>query len=296
MAEVLERGQRFNSEESRRLGLAFQPRPTDIFISPFPKCGTTWLQQIVHGLRTRGDMNFREITEVTLWLEMAHDLGLDLNAPQPTPRAFKSHLDWHDIPKGARYLVSFRHPQDALISFYHFFEGWWFVPGTVSMTDFANVYFLARRGYWRHLASWWEQRANPNVLLLTFEDMKEDLTQTVRTIADFIGHELDPALQEIVVRQSSLPFMVDHAEKFDDHFVRITRDPVCGLPPGGDSFKVTERDGASPRPEVQVTQGISDQLDAIWQEEIETKFGLPSYQALREELARDLRARFAHLA
>jgi hypothetical protein len=40
-------------EESYR---RFRPRPSDVIISPFAKCGTTWLQQIVHSLRTGGDM------------------------------------------------------------------------------------------------------------------------------------------------------------------------------------------------------------------------------------------------
>jgi len=33
-----------------------------------PKCGTTWMQQIVHGLRTRGSMDFNEITRVVPFL------------------------------------------------------------------------------------------------------------------------------------------------------------------------------------------------------------------------------------
>src|SRR4051812_18074909 len=123
LEEFLNRIQHFNSEESRKRGLAFQPQPTDVIISPYPKCGTTWLQQIVHGLRTRGDMNFEEITAVVPWLELAFTLGLDLEAPQPFPRAYKSHLDWNDIPKGGRYIISIREPKDALISFYRFFEG-----------------------------------------------------------------------------------------------------------------------------------------------------------------------------
>lgn len=31
----------------------FEPQPSDVIISPFAKCGTTWLQQIAHSLRTK---------------------------------------------------------------------------------------------------------------------------------------------------------------------------------------------------------------------------------------------------
>ncbi|MCB1045552.1 MAG: sulfotransferase domain-containing protein, partial [Acidobacteria bacterium] len=64
--------------ESIRHGLTYQVQPSDLFISPYGKCGTTWLQQIVHSLRTRGDMEFDDISRVVPWLEMAHRLGLDL--------------------------------------------------------------------------------------------------------------------------------------------------------------------------------------------------------------------------
>ncbi len=40
-----------------------------------PKCGTTWVQQIVHQLRSRGSMDFEEISIPVPWIEMAHDLG-----------------------------------------------------------------------------------------------------------------------------------------------------------------------------------------------------------------------------
>ena len=46
------------------------------------------------------------------------------------PRAFKSHLPWMAVPKGARYIVSLRDPRDALVSMYRFMEGWFFEPGT----------------------------------------------------------------------------------------------------------------------------------------------------------------------
>jgi hypothetical protein len=283
LEEMLDRIQHLNSEESRRRGLAFQPLATDLFISPFPKCGTTWLQQIVHGLRTGGDMNFSEITEVVPWLEMAFDLGLDLDAPQPAPRAFKSHLTWDDIPKGARYIVSVRDPKDALISAYRFFEGWWFEPGSIPFSTFASTLFIDDRGYWRHLSSWWEHHADPNVLLLSYEDMKADLPQAVHTIAHFTGCEPDPQGMELVILQSSLPFMLAHEDQFDDHLVRNRRDPVCGLPLDGNSAKVTNASLTPSR--LQLPPAIVEEFDIIWQEEIEAKFGLASYQSLRNELA-----------
>ncbi len=75
-------------------------------------------------VRSRGDMSFVEISGVVPWLETAYDLGLDLEAPQPLPRVFKSHVSWEDIPKGGRYSASFRNPIDRSISFCRFFEGW----------------------------------------------------------------------------------------------------------------------------------------------------------------------------
>ena len=39
-------------------GQNFQPRSTDVFVAGTAKSGTTWLRQIVHQLRTGGDMEF----------------------------------------------------------------------------------------------------------------------------------------------------------------------------------------------------------------------------------------------
>ena len=61
-------------EASSQYGQIFKPRPSDVFIVTFPKCGTTWMTQICHMLRG-GDMNFGEITEVCPWDEMAMICG-----------------------------------------------------------------------------------------------------------------------------------------------------------------------------------------------------------------------------
>lgn len=287
VADMVHRWKYFMTEKSLRQGLSFQPRMTDIFISPYPKCGTTWVQQIIHGLRTRGSMNFDDITEAVPWLEMAFDLGIDLHVSQAAqPRAFKSHLNWYDIPKGGRYIYVVRDPKDVLVSYFRFLEGWHFETGSISISDFARQFFMANRefdGYWHHLASWWQHRSDPNILLLAYEDLQGNLNQLIRIIADFIDCQLDEDLLDLVTRQSSIEFMRLHQQKFDMHLVRETRDEACGIPPHGNSSGV--RKGRVGEHLYELPPLLSKELDAIWHEDIESRFGLASYQALREEVA-----------
>ena len=65
------------STEGYRAGLEFVPRLSDVIIAPYAKCGTTWLQQMVHSLRTGGDLDFDDISRVVPWIETAGDLGID---------------------------------------------------------------------------------------------------------------------------------------------------------------------------------------------------------------------------
>ena len=98
----------FLTAESHLKGVRFKPLPTDVIISTAPKSGTTWVQQICHGLRSGGDMSFEEICLVVPCLEMAGDYNYeDLQAAQPfEPRVYKTHLWYHDCPKGAaKYIV-----------------------------------------------------------------------------------------------------------------------------------------------------------------------------------------------
>lgn len=274
------------TKESSQIGHNFQPNSSDIIIGTYAKCGTTWLQQITHGLRTRGSMDFDDITTVTPWITIAHNLGWDLDAPQVAePRIFKSHLTWYDIPKDCKYLCSLRNPTDAFISFYRFFEGLYFEPGTISLEDLFNWRYprdkIAEKGYWYHLNSWWEQRSNSDVLLICYEDMKDDLGGTIQTIADFMDIELDDELKSIVLEQSSRKFMLDHKDKFNlpDAWRKFAKE-AGDLPYETNGHKITS--GNDNR--YQLPSEIKQELKDIWKEQVESKFGFKDYEELRQEL------------
>ena len=82
-----------------------------------------------------------------------------------------------------RYIVVVRDPHDVAVSFFTFFEGWYFQPGEVgerdvverslmcvlkvSLEEFVKHFWLARgipeskmqnASYFHHLISWWQHR------------------------------------------------------------------------------------------------------------------------------------------
>lgn len=271
------------SKEAREYGGAFKPKLTDIMVTPAAKCGTTWLQHIAHGLRTRGNMDFDEINSVTPWGDTALDLGWDMDAPHVAePRVFKYHRSWEDIPKGGRYIVSFRHHATAFVSFYRMFEGWYFEPGMVTLEQLLRWRFPEEEEsvHFRHLRSWWSQRNNPDVLLLCYEDMKADLPRTVRLVADLMEIPLDDKLLDIVLRQSSRDFMLAHADKFDEKHMRDVGGERAGLPPPISSMKVTS--GAGEDKTYQLSAEQKQYLEERWHDAITKPLGFSDYEAFRQ--------------
>jgi len=259
-----------------------EPDPGDVIISPFAKSGTTWLQQIAHGLRSRGDMGFEEISFAVPCLDYPHPLGVDLNAPQGfEPRLFMTHSNWHDVPKGARYIAAFRNPKHVIVSYYRMLENWFFEPGAIDLDAFA-LYFVPPDGvlddWWLHMVSWWEQRANPAVLLLSYEEMVADLPGTVRSIAALMGIAPTDDLLDIVVRQSSRDFMLAHAHQFDERGLRRLAEQEIGLPFDSDAVKVTP--GADKR-RYRLSPEVDAAFDAVWRSQVEPRTGLASYDDLR---------------
>lgn len=263
----------------------FTAQPGDVLIASYPKCGTTWVQQIVHGLRTGGSMAFTEISLVVPWLETAPLLGIDLDAPQvAAPRAFKTHLPWGRLPPGGRNLFIVRDPRDVLVSAYRFMAGVMFEPGAVDLAAFADAWFLRERpgeAYWDQLRAWWPVRHREDVLFLCYEDLQADLRGAVARIAAFCGIAADDALIDLATRQAGFAFMHAHRSQFDDQPTLTAFMGLLGLPPARAAKVRAGRvgDGATALP-----APVVEQLARRWREDLAEPFGLASYQALRDAL------------
>lgn len=283
LAEMRERSEVLFSMEGIKKGLELKLRPSDVVVTPFGKSGTTWTQQIVHTLRTRGDMDFDDISRVVPWIETAHVLGIDLDAEQrANPRAFKSHLDANLVPKGGRYINVVRDPADAAVSMFKFQEGWFLETGSVGIDEFVQAQLGSKNSYFTHLLTWWARRNDADVLFLAYEKMLKDAPGTIRRIADFIGVALDDELLSITLEHSSLPFMLEHKDRFDDAMMRKLSEDLAGLPPGSDSAKVRQGEAGSG---VALSAESKALYDQMWREKITAKIGFETYQDLLAELS-----------
>ena len=194
----------------------YRPRPDDIFVVSYPKSGTTLMQMMVYQLATRGEADFSHITIVSPWFEMELLRGSPRSLEVPSPRILKSHLKYQTLPKVGRFIYMLRDPRDVALSAYHHH---------VLMTgerprpeSFVHRFILGQsafQSWFKHVASWWPHRNDPNVLFLRYEEVVADLEGTARRVAAFCGIEVREEDLPKILEHCSLDFMKKHQEKFD---------------------------------------------------------------------------------
>lgn len=190
----------------------FPLRSDDVFIVTYPKCGTTWTQQIVKLLRNNGQQDNTNLTLSLPWLENS-EISLDLESVIQ-PRGFKSHMPYDRFPYGnpketpSKYIYVARNPKDVAVSFYYhtkaaFFpnmdrESFWkeFIHGELEFGD-----------YFDHILSWWAHKEDKNMLFLRYENMQKDLVSSISQIATFIGAEVSDEVIKKVAEQTKFDNM-----------------------------------------------------------------------------------------
>lgn len=197
----------------------FRARPEDIFISSYPRSGTTWMQHILHVIRSRGDVSFQHISDVVPWFERPLALGRTRAGDfemLSRPRVFKSHLPRAWLPAGARYVYVARDGCDVALSYYHFYCS------HLSYRGDFNTFFerflvgsLQYGSWFRHVAGWQAHASDPAVLIVQYEQLQRDLPRELQRIAAFCQQSLGAAECERLSELCQFSFMREHEAKFD---------------------------------------------------------------------------------
>ncbi|XP_056398259.1 3-beta-hydroxysteroid sulfotransferase-like isoform X2 [Hyla sarda] len=194
----------------------FETRDDDVFNVTYPKSGTTWLQEILSLVYSNGDPTPVKTTlswDRVPWIEQ-HS-GRQHLEHKPSPRLITTHLPFHLFPQSfsktkAKAIYTIRNPKDVCVSLYHFSKFAQFMEYREDFQDFVSL-FLSKDiifGRWfEHVKGWLTIKDNPNLLILSYEDMLKDLKSNVIKISKFLGKELDDAAIDSVVEHSSFHAM-----------------------------------------------------------------------------------------
>lgn len=285
--------------------LKWRPRPSDIIVLTAPKTGTSWLQHMLHLIKTGGDdVAFDDVYEVAPWIDFAWEMGQDLDADQRGgTRVFKSHGIISRVHEGCKYVVTIRNPVAMLKSLYLFAaskdEAAPFI-GSLFLSD-INVFYKCPlwqdgldmsggESFFRSYVEFYKCRHCPTVCLLIFEQMQKDLRGTITKMCDFMGVAPTPSLIDKVAEKSSLQWMTAHASKFDDHMiydkqVELGRYSFMLNPPASKVLlKPTTADARSKaEPNAKTLQA----LRADWKRYVTPETGFETYEDMVEALQKE---------
>jgi len=206
---------------------SYQPRPEDVFVVTQMRCGTTWMQQLVFQIMTRGegdlsDQGFGHLDAVSPWIDALNSVSVDA-APlvgAPPARIIKSHLPatlcpWSPV---AKYIYVTRHPVSCFASIVDYNRS--LVGPLLPPVDVLADWFCSDRMYWlpwpKHVDGWWRRaQAEKNVLFVQFEEMIRDFDRVLDRVADFLGRALTDEERRLVARKCTFQYMKEHEELFE---------------------------------------------------------------------------------
>lgn len=199
--------------------MEFRVRPSDVFISSYPRSGTTLTQWILYLLSHDEQPDPEHLTKASPWFERSLAIGEldseDLDA-FPSPRVFKSHLPREWLPDGARYIYVEREPLDVLVSYFHFYLSYLGFEG--SLDDFYERFMDGRLQYgswFDHVEGWRAHASDPDVLIIRYEDLIRDRKRSIERIVEFLGWDCDERSVDRAIIESSFHAMKRRESVFD---------------------------------------------------------------------------------
>jgi len=204
----------------------FRPRPDDIVIATYPKCGTTWTQRIVDLLVFQSPAP-RTFNMTSPWLDATFfatvEQDLATLEAQPHRRFIKSHLPLDALPifDSVKYIHVARDGRDACVSMHNHQLGFRrevFAAQQQRAMELATTpaereraardvpehprdYFLqwmddaeaedgggpsADLPYCEFEMTYWQERRRENLLFVHYADLKADLAGEMRRISTFL--------------------------------------------------------------------------------------------------------------
>lgn len=292
--------QNFSSSEALSKAEAFEARSGDVFLCSFPKTGRTWMQQIMHQLRTGGHVDFEEINEEFLWLEVAPAINMDLNMSQKAaPRCFASHqllsALGHLEKQGAKFVCLVRDPVKTLVSHFKFMHSHGHAAcASGDINEYIKSGFTLGRSdeddlqptfggtLWDHYVEYWQCRSLAAVKVVAFESLLKDLPAQLEELNAFMSlPPLDTERKTRVTELCHKDWMERNGRLFDDHTIAariksLQQKEFASVSKVGHEVSKTLN--------LRLNDESKATIARMWEEKVLPVIGHSSYESMLEEL------------
>ncbi|XP_061712611.1 luciferin sulfotransferase-like [Cydia pomonella] len=188
-------------------------RPDDVWVTGYPRSGTTLTQELVW--QVANECDFETASKIPLmarymFLEGKMTVNIlksrmegEVTEPvytqeaidaAPSPRFIKTHVPFSLLPSNlldtTKVVYIARDPRDVAVSHYQFAKKLHY---TAELKSFWNLFFNDMMVYsptLAHLREAWDLRHHPNMMFIFYEDMLKDIQLSVKRVADFLDKKL----------------------------------------------------------------------------------------------------------
>ena len=231
------------TEEWLETAISFQPRDSDIFVTSFPKSGTHWISLIVYTLKFK-----KVVTEEfhsTLFthfdipqVDVIEKHSKTLPFPQilrfrrklksqiaalPAPRLFFTHFPIKYIPfnSSTKYIFIYRNLKDVVVSMYNHYSNHVITYFNGSFNEFFD-FFIENNcfNYCQHLKGYFEHKDDPNLFILSYEELHFSFKTKVGEIAQFLDCELTNEVYDLIVQETDFKLMQQNPLINGEYFMK----------------------------------------------------------------------------
>ncbi|NWX88814.1 ST6B1 Sulfotransferase, partial [Nothoprocta ornata] len=197
-----------------------EARSDDLVLVSYPKCGVNWLIQIVSDLIFTSTQSKCVSTELP-FIECGDPDKYQRMKQIPSPRILATHLSYDCLPKSifkkkAKILVLFRNPKDTAVSFFHFHNNAPSIPSYSSWDEFFSEFMNGKvswGSYFDHAVTWNKHIEDENIMIVLYEDLKENLTSNVKQIAEFLGFSSTAEQIQSIADRATFQAVKDKAQE-----------------------------------------------------------------------------------
>ncbi|MBN3312852.1 ST6B1 Sulfotransferase, partial [Atractosteus spatula] len=204
------------SPENLKALETFEAREDDVMLAAYPKCGFNWMEGVLHKIVAaatgRANENPESPNSHPVLPSMLENKTKIVGNPWFGAMKMLDHLKCDIFPQ---VLVVFRNPKDTAVSFFHFTNGNPVLPTAESWDKFFSDFISGEvpwGSYFDHTLAWEEHMDNTNVMVVTYEYLKENLSEAVQQIASFFKCSLSEEQIQTIAQQSTFKVMRENSK------------------------------------------------------------------------------------